>query len=118
MSANDTTRRPALEPSSLEPHGARAIQAVETRLARVYGLGLSAGASVFVIGLLLSAFGLLIPWVFWAGIGVLVLVPGIAAAQSALDAMRSGDTEIFRSILLTAAGLLLAVVLGVLISRR
>lgn len=91
---------------------------MEGQLARIYAIGLSAGAAVFVIGLALSAFGLRAPWMFWVGIGVLLLVPGAAAVQSALGARRSGDAPIFRSILLTAAALLLAVVIGLFLSRH
>jgi hypothetical protein len=103
--------RVALEAPNTEPM-------IETRLARVYAIGLGGGAAVLVIGLAMGAFGVRAAWVFWAGIGVLTLVPGIAAAQAALEARRSGDTPVFRSILMTAAALGLAVVLGLLISRH
>ena len=91
---------------------------LETQLARVYAIGLGVGAAVLVIGLAMVAFGVRTAWVFWAGIGALTLVPGVAAAQAALEANRSGDTPVFRSILMTAAALGLAVVLGLLISRH
>lgn len=104
MSADDTTQQPSLEP--------------QAGLARVYAIGLGVGAAVFVIGLAMGAFGLRAPLVFWAGIGVLTLVPGVAAVQSAISARQSGDAPVFRSILLTAAALLLAVMLGLLISRH
>jgi hypothetical protein len=119
MRLDDTTQRPTLEPlAALAAHDPTGEPVIEAGLARVYAIGLGVGAAVFVIGLVLGALGLRAPWVFWAGIGALVLVPGVAAAQSALSARRSGDAPVFRSILLTAAALLLAVVLGLLISRR
>jgi hypothetical protein len=107
--SNDESQQFALE---------KTAPAMESSLARVYNLGLGVGAGVFAVGLLLSALGLVAPWVFWAGIGALTLVPGVAAAQSALNARRAGDAEIVRSILLTAAALLLAVALGLVLSRR
>jgi hypothetical protein len=109
--------QPSLEPQ-LALENPNENPSLETGLARVYAIGLALGATVFAVGLVLGAFGVRAPWVFWAGIGALTLVPGVAAAQSALEAKRSGDALVFRSILMTAAGLLLAVVLGLLISRR
>jgi hypothetical protein len=105
------THQPKLETPKREPM-------LETQLARVYAIGLGVGAAVLVIGLAMGALGVQAPWVFWAGIGALTLVPGVAAAQAALEAKRSGDALVFRSILMTATALGLAVVLGLLISRR
>jgi hypothetical protein len=111
--------QPKLEPQiSLESQNSTGEPMIETRLARVYAIGLGVGAAVFIVGLVLGAFGVQAPWVFWAGIGALTLVPGVAAAQSALAARQSGDAPVFRSILLTAAALGLAVILGLLISRH
>ncbi len=103
---------------TLESQNSTGEPVIETRLARVYAIGLGVGAAVLVIGLVFGAFGVQAPWVFWAGIGVLTLVPGVAAMQSAIAARQSGDALVFRSILMTAAALGLAVVLGLLISRR
>ncbi len=113
------THRSTLEPQmTLVPQSPTGEPVIETRLARVYAIGLGVGAAVFIFGLVLGAFGVQAPWVFWAGIGALTLVPGVAAAQSALAARQSGDAPVFRSILLTAAALGLAVILGLLISRH
>jgi hypothetical protein len=83
---------------------------VETRLARVYGLSLTGG-------LVFLAIGLLVHPVLWLGIGVLVLAPLVSAVMVALQA-RGQDKSTFVAILLSGAGLVLAVLVSLFLLRK
>jgi hypothetical protein len=102
-SANPET--PKLETRKLELTG------LEIKLERVYSLGLIAG----VIGL---AVGLFVRPVLWMGIAALVLVPISSAILMLFEARKSGNSSLVRSVLFAFAGLLLAVVIGLLLPKH
>ena len=83
---------------------------LEIKLERVYSVGLILG----VIGL---AVGLFVRNVLWMGIAALVLVPLSSATLMLLEARKSADSSLVRHILLAFAGLLLAVVIGLLLPK-
>ncbi len=83
---------------------------MEARLSRIYGLSLTGG-------LLFLAIGLFVHPVLWLGIGVLVLAPLTSAVMVALEA-RAHDKSTFVSILLSACGLILAVLVSLFLLRK
>jgi hypothetical protein len=96
---------PKLEPPKLE------LTNLEIKLERVYSLGLIAG----VLGL---AVGLFVRPVLWMGIASLVLVPISSAILMLFEARKSGNPSLVRSVLFAFAGLLLAVVIGLLLPKH
>jgi ABC-type Fe3+ transport system permease subunit len=84
---------------------------LEIKLERVYSIGLIAG----VIGL---AVGLFVQPVLWMGIASLVLVPISSAILMLLEARKSGNSSLLRSVLFAFAGLLLAVIIGLLLPKH
>ena len=84
---------------------------LEIKLERVYSIGLIAG----VLGL---AVGLFVRPVLWMGIASLVLVPISSATLMLFEARKSGHSSLVRSVLLAFAGLLLAVVIGLLLPKH
>jgi ABC-type Fe3+ transport system permease subunit len=84
---------------------------LEKKLERVYSIGLIAG----VIGL---AVGLFVRPVLWMGIAALVLVPISSATLMLLEARRTQNSNLVRSVLFAFAGLLLAVVIGLLLPKH
>jgi hypothetical protein len=84
---------------------------LEAKLERVYSIGLIAG----VIGL---AVGLFVRPVLWMGIAALVLVPISSATLMLLEARRTQSSSLVRSVLFAFAGLLLAVVIGLLLPKH
>jgi hypothetical protein len=100
------------DPQLIGPDSESTLEmAFEAKLERVYSLGLIAG----VIGL---AIGLFVRPVLWFGIAALVLVPLTSAALMLLETQRKKSSNITRSILMALAGLLLAVVIGVLLPKH
>jgi hypothetical protein len=93
------------EPATLQPTD------FEQKLERVYSIGLIAG----VIGL---AVGLFVRPVLWMGIAALVLVPISSAILMLFEARKSGHSSLMRSVLFAFAGLLFAVVIGLLLPRH
>ena len=91
---------------NLEPK----LTALEIKLERVYSIGLIAG----VLGL---AIGLFVRPVLWMGIAALVLVPLSSATLMLLEARKSGNSGLMRSVLFAFSGLLLAVVIGLLLPK-
>ena len=87
------------------------LTALEIKLERVYSIGLIAG----VLGL---AIGLFVRPVLWMGIAALVLVPVSSATLMLLEARKSGNSRLVRSVLFAFAGLLLAVVIGLLLPKH
>jgi ABC-type Fe3+ transport system permease subunit len=83
---------------------------LEVTLERVYSTGLIAG----VLGL---AVGLFVRPVLWLGIAALVLVPLSSATLMLLEARKTGNPNLVRSVLFAFAGLLLAVVIGLLLPK-
>jgi ABC-type Fe3+ transport system permease subunit len=105
---NPETRNPEspkLEPPKLE------LTNLEIKLERVYSIGLIAG----VLGL---AVGLFVRPVLWMGIASLVLVPISSATLMLLEARKSGHSSLLRSVLFAFAGLLLAVIIGLLLPKH
>ncbi len=86
----------------------QATQTLEQRLARVFGLGLSAA-------LLFLAIGVFIPTVLWLGIAALMFVPLAGAVLVWQDSSSQTSTKI--NIALALAGVLGAVVIGLLLRR-
>jgi ABC-type Fe3+ transport system permease subunit len=84
---------------------------LEKNLERVYSIGLIAG----VLGL---AVGLFVRPVLWMGIAALVLVPISSATLMLLEARRTQNSSLVRSVLFAFAGLLLAVVIGLLLPKH
>jgi ABC-type Fe3+ transport system permease subunit len=84
---------------------------LEAKLERVYSIGLIAG----VIGL---AVGLFVRPVLWMGIAALVLVPISSATLMLLEARRTQNSSLVRSVLFAFAGLLLAVIIGLLLPKN
>jgi hypothetical protein len=84
---------------------------LEAKLERVYSIGLILG----VIGL---AVGLFVRPVLWMGIAALVLVPLSSATLMLLEARKTGNASLMRSVLFACAGLLLAVVIGLLLPKH
>jgi ABC-type Fe3+ transport system permease subunit len=84
---------------------------LEVKLERVYSIGLIAG----VIGL---AVGLFVRPVLWMGIAALVLVPTSSATLMLFEAKRTQNSSLMRSVLFAFAGLLLAVVIGLLLPKH
>jgi hypothetical protein len=84
---------------------------LEIKLERVYSIGLIAG----VLGL---AVGLLVRPVLWMGIAALVLVPISSATLMLFEARRTQNSSLLRSVLFAFAGLLLAVVIGLLLPKH
>jgi hypothetical protein len=87
------------------------LTGLETKLERVYSIGLIAG----VLGL---AVGLFVRPVLWVGIAALVLVPISSATLMLLEARKTGNLSLMRSVLFAFAGLLLAVVIGLLLPKH
>lgn len=83
-------------------------QTLEQRLARVFGLGLSAA-------LLFLAVGTVVPIVLWLGIAALMLVPLAGAVLVWQDSSSQTATKI--NIALALAGVLAAVAIGLLLRR-
>jgi hypothetical protein len=84
---------------------------LEIKLERIYSMGLIAG----VIGL---AVGLFVRPVLWMGIAALVLVPISSAILMLLEARRTQNSSLVRSVSFAFAGLLLAVVIGLLLPKH
>jgi ABC-type Fe3+ transport system permease subunit len=101
--SNPETRNP--ESPKLE------LTNLEIRLERVYSIGLIAG----VIGL---AVGLFVRPVLWMGIAALVLVPISSATLMLFEARKSGNPSLVRSVLFAFAGLLLAIIIGLLLPKH
>ena len=87
------------------------LTSLEIKLERVYSMGLIAG----VIGL---AIGLFVRPVLWMGIAALVLVPISSATLMLLEAKRTKNSSLVRSVLFAFAGLLLAVIIGLLLPKH
>ena len=83
-------------------------QTLEQQLARVFGLGLSAALLFLAIGIVLRP-------VLWLGIGVLMLVPLSGAVLVWQDKSVTKDTRV--NITLACAGVLAAVLIGLLLRR-
>jgi ABC-type Fe3+ transport system permease subunit len=101
--SNPETRNP--ESPKLE------LTDLEIKLERVYSIGLLLG----VIGL---AVGLFVRPVLWIGIASLVFVPISSASLMLFKARKSGNSSLLRSVLFAFAGLLLAVVIGLLLPKH
>jgi hypothetical protein len=101
--SNPETRNP--ESPKLE------LTDLEIKLERVYSIGLLLG----VIGL---AVGLFVRPVLWMGIAALVLVPISSATLMLFEARRTQNSSLLRSVLFAFAGLLLAVVIGLLLPKH
>jgi ABC-type Fe3+ transport system permease subunit len=84
---------------------------LEKNLERVYSIGLIAG----VLGL---AVGLFVRPVLWMGIAALVLVPISSATLMLFEARRTQNSSLLRSVLFAFAGLLLAVIIGLLLPKH
>jgi ABC-type Fe3+ transport system permease subunit len=84
---------------------------LEKKLERVYSTGLIAG----VVGL---AVGLFVRPVLWMGIASLVLVPISSATLMLIEARRTQNSSLVRSVLFAFAGLLLAVIIGLLLPKH
>jgi ABC-type Fe3+ transport system permease subunit len=84
---------------------------LEIKLERFYSIGLIAG----VIGL---SVGLFVRPVLWMGIAALVLVPISSATLMLFEARKTGNSSLVRSMLFAFAGLLLAVVIGLLLPKH
>jgi hypothetical protein len=84
---------------------------LEAKLERIYSVGLIAG----VIGL---AVGLFVRPVLWMGIAALVLVPISSATLMLLEARRTRNSSLVRSVLFAFSGLLLAVIIGLLLPKH
>ena len=87
------------------------LTSLEIKLERVYSLGLILG----VIGL---AVGLFVRPVLWMGITALVLVPLSSATLMLVEARKTGNSNLMRSVLFAFSGLLLAVVIGLLLPKH
>jgi hypothetical protein len=87
------------------------LTAFEMKLERVYSIGLIAG----VFGLTL---GLFVRSVLWMGMAALVLVPISSAVLMLLEARRTQNSSLIRSVLFAFAGLLLAVIIGLLLPKH
>jgi hypothetical protein len=101
--SNPETRNP--ESPKLE------LTDLEIKLERVYSIGLIAG----VFGL---AVGLFVRPVLWMGIAALVLVPISSATLMLFEARCTQNSSLLRSVLFAFAGLLLAVVIGLLLPKH
>ena len=98
-------------PESPKPELKPVLTNLEIKLERVYSLGLILG----VIGL---AVGLFVRPVLWIGIAALVLVPLSSATLMLLEARKSGNSSLVRSVLFAFLGLLVAVVIGLLLPKH
>jgi ABC-type Fe3+ transport system permease subunit len=101
---------PNLEPVNPETKKLE-LTDLEVKLERVYSIGLIAG----VLGL---AVGLFVRPVLWIGIASLVLVPISSATLMLVEARKSGHSSLMRSVLFAFAGLLLAIVIGLLLPKH
>jgi hypothetical protein len=84
---------------------------LEVRLERIYSIGL-------ILGVLGLAVGLFVRSVLWLGIAALVLVPLSSAILMLFEARRTGDSGLVRNTLFAFAGLVLAVVIGLLLPKH
>jgi hypothetical protein len=84
---------------------------LEIKLERIYSFGL-------ILGVLGLAVGLFVRPVLWMGIAALVLVPISSATLMLLKARKTGNSSLMRSVLFAFAGLLLAVVIGLLLPKH
>ncbi len=84
------------------------IQGLEQRLARIFGLGLSAA-------ILFLAIGVLIPVALWLGIATLMLVPLVGAMLVWSDTTVERATRV--SIALAILGIVLAASIGLFLRR-
>jgi ABC-type Fe3+ transport system permease subunit len=84
---------------------------LEKKLERVYSVGLIVGVFGLAVGLFMRP-------VLWMGIAALVLVPISSATLMLIEARRTQNSSLVRSVLFAFAGLLLAVIIGLLLPKH